>query len=96
MTRLDAPVIPHMGWNVVEAAAGSTLFRGLDAATRFYFVHSYAFEATEPEDVLATTDYGGPVTAIIARGNLAGLQFHVEKSGPVGLAMLANFLRWEP
>jgi imidazoleglycerol phosphate synthase glutamine amidotransferase subunit HisH len=57
---------------------------------------AYAYETEDPEDAIATTDYGGPVTAVIARGNLAGLQFHVEKSGPVGLTMLANFLRWEP
>ncbi len=89
--------LPQMGWNALSFEEGyHPVLDGVKPGDQVYFVHSYAFEATEPEDVLATTDYGGPVTAIIARGNLAGLQFHVEKSGPVGLAMLANFLRWEP
>ncbi len=89
--------LPQMGWNALSFEAGyHPVLDGVKPGDQVYFVHSYAYEAEEPEDVIATTDYGGPVTAIIARGNLAGLQFHVEKSGPVGLAMLANFLRWEP
>ena len=59
-------------------------------------MHSYAFRAAQAGDVIATTDYGGPVAAAIARHNLAGLQFHVEKSGPVGLRILAHFLQWVP
>jgi glutamine amidotransferase len=89
--------LPQMGWNALSFEAGfHPVLDGVKPGDQVYFVHSYAFEAEDPEDVIATTDYGGPVTAVIARGNLAGLQFHVEKSGPVGLAMLANFLRWEP
>ena len=89
--------LPQMGWNGLSFEPGfHPVLDGVKPGDQVYFVHSYAFEAEDPEDVIATTDYGGPVTAVIARGNLAGLQFHVEKSGPVGLAMLANFLRWEP
>jgi len=89
--------LPQMGWNALSFEEGfHPMLDGVRPGDQVYFVHSFAFEADEPEDVIATTDYGGPVTAAIARGNLAGLQFHVEKSGPVGLAMLANFLRWEP
>ena len=82
VTKLDAPVIPHMGWNVVQAAAGSTLFKGLDADTRFYFVHSYAgplaLGALRPEAV--------------GDGPLAATQFHPEKSGDAGAALLANWV----
>lgn len=89
--------LPQMGWNGLAFEAGfHPILDGVKPDDQVYFVHSYAFDAEEPEDVIATADYGGPVTAIIARSNLAGLQFHVEKSGPVGLAMLANFLRWDP
>lgn len=89
--------LPQMGWNALSFEEGfHPMLDGVKPGDQVYFVHSFAFEADDPEDVIATTDYGGPVTAIIARGNLAGLQFHVEKSGPVGLTMLANFMRWEP
>lgn len=89
--------LPQMGWNALSFEEGfHPVLDGVNPGDQVYFVHSYAFEAAEAEDAIATTDYGGPVTAIIARGNLAGLQFHVEKSGPIGLMMLANFLRWEP
>lgn len=89
--------LPQMGWNALSFEEGfHPVLDGVKPGDQVYFVHSFAFEAEDPEDVIATTDYGGPVTAIIARGNLAGLQFHVEKSGPIGLAMLANFMRWEP
>lgn len=89
--------LPQMGWNALSFEENfHPILDGVKPGDQVYFVHSFAFEADDPEDVIATTDYGGPVTAVIARGNLAGLQFHVEKSGPVGLAMLANFLRWEP
>jgi len=97
--RLDGvPLpLPQMGWNALSFEEGfHPVLDGVKPGDQVYFVHSYAFEADDPEDVIATTDYAGPVTAVIARGNLAGVQFHVEKSGPVGLTMLANFLRWEP
>ena len=89
--------LPQMGWNELSFEEGfHPILDLVRPGDQVYFVHSFAFEAEDPEDVIATTDYGGPVAAIVARGNLAGLQFHVEKSGPVGLRMLANFLRWEP
>jgi glutamine amidotransferase len=89
--------LPQMGWNGLAFRPGChPLLAGISLGDQVYFVHSYAFRAARAEDVIATTDYGGPVTAAIARHNLAGLQFHVEKSGPVGLRILANFLQWMP
>ena len=91
VTRLEAPVVPHMGWNTVEVAEGSTLFAGVESE-RFYFVHSYA--AREVPDVLTTTaDHGGPFAAAVERGVLAATQFHPEKSGDAGAALLANWVR---
>lgn len=89
--------LPQMGWNGLAFRPGChPLLAGISPGDQVYFVHSYAFRAAQAADVIATTDYGGPVTAAIARHNLAGLQFHVEKSGPVGLRILANFLQWVP
>jgi glutamine amidotransferase len=89
--------LPQMGWNGLMFDRGChPLLAGIAPGEQVYFVHSYAFRAARAEDVIAATDYGGPVTAAIARHNLAGLQFHVEKSGPVGLRILANFLKWVP
>jgi len=89
--------LPQMGWNGLNFRPGChKLLDGITPGDQVYFVHSYAFSAARPGDVIASTDYGGPVTAAIARHNLAGLQFHVEKSGPVGLRILANFLKWVP
>jgi glutamine amidotransferase len=89
--------LPQMGWNALDFAPGAHPFlEGLEPGDQAYFVHSYAWRGAAPGDVIATTDYGGPVVAILARGNILATQFHVEKSGPVGLRMLANFLRWRP
>jgi glutamine amidotransferase len=89
--------LPQMGWNGLAFRPGChPMLEGIAPEDQVYFVHSYAFRAARAEDVIATTDYGGPVTAAIARHNLAGLQFHVEKSGPIGLRILANFLKWVP
>ena len=89
--------LPQMGWNGLAFRPGChPLLEGIAPGDQVYFVHSYAFRTERAEDVVATADYGGPVTAAIARHNLAGLQFHVEKSGPVGLRILANFLQWVP
>ncbi|HYF09342.1 MAG TPA: imidazole glycerol phosphate synthase subunit HisH [Acetobacteraceae bacterium] len=93
----DALPLPQMGWNGLDfEAGGHPLLDGLTPGDHAYFVHSYALRGHEAEDVIATTDYGGPVVAMVACGNLAGTQFHVEKSQEVGLTILANFLRWEP
>jgi glutamine amidotransferase len=88
--------IPHMGWNELRLARAHPLLAGIGDGAHVYFVHSYEFCAKTASDILATTDYGGPVTAMIARGNIAGTQFHPEKSQAVGLAILKNFLDWRP
>jgi glutamine amidotransferase len=92
--RLDAPVVPHMGWNVVDAASGSRLFKGLDAGTRFYFVHSYAAQQWEgnQEALLTWATHHVPFLAAIEDGPLAATQFHPEKSGDAGAALLANWV----
>jgi imidazole glycerol-phosphate synthase subunit HisH len=83
--------IPHIGWDEVTVRPGSRLFAGLGDGTRFYFVHSYAPEP-DGEAVAAVCDYGGRFAAAVEHGNLFGTQFHPEKSGPAGLALLANFV----
>ena len=89
--------MPQMGWNVLDFVPGAhPLLDGLEPGDHAYFVHSYALRGADPAEVLATTDYGGPVVAMVARGNRAGTQFHVEKSQEVGLRILLNFLRWTP
>lgn len=90
--RLTGQVkIPHIGWDEVTVRPGSRLFAGLGDGTRFYFVHSYAPEP-DGEAVAAVCDYGGRFAAAVERGNLFGTQFHPEKSGAAGLALLANFV----
>jgi glutamine amidotransferase len=88
--------IPHMGWNEIEPRAPHPLLAGLGAGVHAYFVHSYHFRLADPGDALAISDYGGPLTAMICRGNLAGTQFHPEKSQEAGLQLIGNFLRWRP
>jgi glutamine amidotransferase len=92
--RLDAPVIPHMGWNVVDSAAGSRLFKGLDGDTRFYFVHSYAAQQWEGNDdaQLTWATHHVPFLAAIEDGPLAATQFHPEKSGDAGAELLGNWV----
>jgi glutamine amidotransferase len=88
--------VPHMGWNELEIRVPHPLTTGLAAGTHAYFVHSYHFRVDEPGDVVAVVDYGGPLTALVGRGNLAGTQFHPEKSQEAGLRIIGNFLRWRP
>ena len=88
--------VPHMGWNEIEPRAAHPLLAGLGAGTHAYFVHSYHFRPADPEDLVAIADYGGPLTAMIGRDNLAGTQFHPEKSQEAGLRLIGNFLRWRP
>jgi imidazole glycerol-phosphate synthase subunit HisH len=88
--------IPHMGWNEIEARASHPLLAGLGPGAHAYFVHSYHFSLADPADLVAVTDYGGPLTAVIGHGNLAGTQFHPEKSQEAGLRLIGNFLRWRP
>jgi glutamine amidotransferase len=94
VVRLDAPVIPHMGWNVVDAASGSALFKGLDADTRFYFVHSYAAQQWEgdPGASLTWATHHVPFLAAVEDGALCATQFHPEKSGDAGATLLANWV----
>lgn len=91
--------IPHMGWNTLDQLREHPVLRNVVTGPdglHAYFVHSYHLRATSPYDVVATTDYGGPVTAIVAKDNVVGTQFHPEKSQELGLRLLANFLRWKP
>jgi glutamine amidotransferase len=88
--------IPHMGWNTLDLGRPHALLDGVRPGLHAYFVHSYQLYAAEPDDVVATTDYGGPITALVARENVAGVQFHPEKSQTLGLALIANFLKWRP
>jgi imidazole glycerol-phosphate synthase subunit HisH len=100
MTPSDPDLkIPQMGWNTLTLSRPHPLFHGIPTGPtglHAYFVHSYHLAAANPEDVIATADYGGPVTAFVARGNKAGSQFHPEKSQTLGLALITNFLRWKP
>jgi glutamine amidotransferase len=94
VVRLDAPVIPHMGWNVVDAPADSTLFRGIDATTRFYFVHSYAAQQWQgdPGALLTWATHNVPFLAAVEDGPLSATQFHPEKSGDAGAELLTNWV----
>lgn len=91
--KIVAPTfkVPHMGWNNLEVIGDSQLFTQMDQETYVYFVHSYHAVPEDPSLITAVTQYGGPVTAAIGRGNVQAVQFHPEKSGTVGLAMLSNF-----
>lgn len=84
--------IPHMGWNAVRPARPVPLFAGLEEGARFYFVHSYHVQCDDPADVVGTTDYGGAFTAAVRRGNIAGVQFHPEKSHKFGARLIGNFV----
>jgi glutamine amidotransferase len=88
--------IPHMGWNELERRADHPLLAGIEDGAHAYFVHSYHLVPREESDVVATARYGGDVTAMVARANVAGMQFHPEKSQAAGLRLIANFLRWRP
>ena len=91
--------VPHMGWNTLDEATDHALLRGVETGPdgwHAYFVHSYHIEAADGAQVIARADYGGPVTAIVGEGNVAGTQFHPEKSQALGLRLIANFLRWSP
>jgi glutamine amidotransferase len=96
--RLDAAVLPHMGWNTVTPAPGSQLFRGIPDGTRFYFVHSYALRAPGAQELAAGgariswAEHGEPFAAAAEQGILAATQFHPEKSGDAGAALLRNWL----
>ena len=91
--------IPHMGWNTIRPEGQHALLDGIllgDEGLHAYFVHSYHLKPTLPEDLIATADYGGEVAAMAGYDNIVGTQFHPEKSQALGLALIANFLRWRP
>ncbi|CCM77900.1 imidazole glycerol phosphate synthase subunit HisH [Rhizobium mesoamericanum] len=100
MTPGDANLkIPQIGWNTLDLKSSHPLFEGIPTGPtglHAYFVHSYHLAAKDPSDVVATADYGSPITAFVGRDNMAGAQFHPEKSQKLGLALIANFLRWKP
>jgi glutamine amidotransferase len=91
--------IPQIGWNTITARGGHPLLAGIptgEAGWHAYFVHSYHLAAEDRADIVATADYGMAVTAMVAKGNMAGTQFHPEKSQKLGLKLIANFLEWRP
>jgi glutamine amidotransferase len=95
----DKLKIPQIGWNTLELDRPHPLLAGIptgEIGWHAYFVHSYHLATARPEQRIATTDYGGPVTAAVGRDNLFGVQFHPEKSQKLGLKLIANFLRWKP
>lgn len=91
--------IPHMGWNTLNVVTPHALLDGIATGPdglHAYFVHSYHFVAKDEAHIVARTDYGGPITAFVAKDNMAGTQFHPEKSQTLGLKLIANFLAWTP
>ena len=97
--RDESLKIPHMGWNTLDLIREHPVLENLplgDKGRHAYFVHSYHLNATSDGDVIARADYGGPLTAIVAKDTMFGTQFHPEKSQRFGLALIANFLKWKP
>ena len=91
--------VPQIGWNTLELKRSHPLFSGIltgEQGLHAYFVHSYQLDCQNPDELLAVTDYGGPVTAAVIRDNMFGTQFHPEKSQRLGLQLIANFLEWKP
>jgi imidazole glycerol-phosphate synthase subunit HisH len=91
--------IPHMGWNTLDVRRSHPLLEGIPLGglgLHAYFVHSFHLQVDDPDDLVADCDYGGPVTAFVGRDNMVGTQFHPEKSQKLGLALIANFLKWKP
>jgi len=97
--RPDDPTlkIPHMGWNdLTIRKPDHPLLAGITSGMHAYFVHSFHLRCQNADDVLAATDYGGPLAAVVGRDNIAGTQFHPEKSQALGLRLITNFLSWQP
>ncbi len=97
----DAPnlKVPHMGWNTLKPSRPHPLLKDIptgENGLHAYFVHSYHLQAANPDQIIASTEYGGELTAMVGRDNIVGTQFHPEKSQKLGLALIANFLRWTP
>lgn len=99
LPRDPALKVPHMGWNTLtstEAGRSHPILKGVNEGSHVYFVHSYHIEADQSQSVLAVTDHGGPIVAMVGKDNLVGVQFHPEKSQKAGLSLLVNFLEWRP
>ena len=88
--------VPHMGWNGLSVSGDHPLLSGLGSEPQMYFTHSFAYYPDDPGSVTAHVDHGGPIAALVAKGNMAGAQFHPEKSQANGLKLLSNFLEWKP
>ncbi|WP_120500692.1 imidazole glycerol phosphate synthase subunit HisH [Roseovarius sp. EL26] len=88
--------VPHMGWNDLVIEQAHPIFDGIKSGDHAYFVHSYQFQVADPTQRLAHVEYGAPVTAVVGRDNIVGMQFHPEKSQATGLRLIANFLQWAP
>lgn len=87
--------VPHVGWNILNVEQAHPIFQNIKSGRDFYFVHSYAAVCEQSSDLLATTEYGGAVTAVVGRANVVGVQFHPEKSQLNGLRLIENFCRWD-
>jgi glutamine amidotransferase len=97
MTPADAALkVPHMGWNELSILRPHPIFEGIASGEHAYFVHSFVIRPAAKNEMLASADHGGPFAAAVGRDNIAGTQFHPEKSQALGLRMLANFLTWRP
>lgn len=96
LTPAPGRPVPHMGWNDLDIRHRHPVLAGVETGAHAYFVHSYAFHAADPAQVLAETDYGSPVAAVVGRDNMIGTQFHPEKSQEMGLRFIENFLSWTP
>lgn len=98
VVKIDAEglKVPHMGWNDLVIDQPHPVLEGIESGRHAYFVHSYHMAVGTPEQRLAHVDYGHPVTAIVGRNTMIGMQFHPEKSQQTGLRMIANFLSWAP
>jgi imidazole glycerol-phosphate synthase subunit HisH len=88
--------VPHMGWNEVVQTRSHALWEGIADGSRFYFVHSYYVAPVQRHDISGTTNYGIPFTSAVARDNIFAIQCHPEKSAQAGLALLSNFVQWNP
>ena len=88
--------IPHMGWNALDNIVQHPVFDGISNGDHVYFVHSYHMHPENADDLLATVDYGGAITAAVGYDNIIGTQFHPEKSQSTGLRLIGNFLQWKP
>ena len=96
VVRINAPKVPHMGWNDLILDAPHAVLAGVETGDHAYFVHSYHFKVQDPANRLAHVNYDDDITAMIGRDNMLGMQFHPEKSQSTGLQLIANFLAWRP